>query len=88
MTKPKTQVIDVPQMPEKWSNLLAYLQNRIPDTFILEFPDEAAAKSATSCIYNVLARGIPGPPMIHTRRGRMVYIIKTQNAQKVIIRED
>ena len=88
MTKPKTLTIDVPKIAEKWQKLLIYLQNRVPDTFVLEFPDAGAAKKASACIYRVLSAGIPGCAMITAQRGCKVYVVKLHNAQTVIIREE
>ena len=88
MAQPKTIVIDMPEGPGKWLTLLTYLQNRIPDTFVLEFPNVAAAKQAAYLISRALSNGVPGCHMISTQRERCVYIVKIQNAQKVIIRED
>lgn len=88
MVNPKTQVIDVSRAHCKWQKLLVYLQNRIPDVFILEFPDELAAKRAEKNISRALRDGVPGCTMMHVHRGCNVYIVKLQNAQKVVIHEE
>lgn len=88
MAKLKPQIVKVPKVPQRWQKLLLYLQNRIPDAFVLEFPDAVAAKRAASCISRVLSDGVPGCSMISTQRGCNVYVVKLQNAQKVVIHEE
>ena len=86
MAKTKIQ-IDVLNMPERWVKLLLYLQNREPDAFMLEFPDERTARKAGIQIANALRRGVPGCSMVSAQRGRRVFVVKLHNAQTVIIKE-
>ena len=89
MAKPATRVLVVPkQQPRKWQTLLLHLQNATVDTFVLEFPDEAAAKKAAASISDAIYRTPTWFTLVHHRKGRERYLANLRNAQRVVIREE
>jgi hypothetical protein len=78
-------VVNLGRTPEKWLKLMLHLQNSMPSTFRLVFPDEASASNAGSKLIRVIQRQPTWFDVVITRRGCDVYVIKTQDVQKVVI---
>lgn len=82
----KVKVINLTGTYQKWDKLLHYLQNNVCDIFQLVFDDKETALES----YRKMHKNIKGATWFTLAlfcRGNCVYAVKTDRAQKVVIRD-
>lgn len=82
------KVINVGGVVKPWFRLLTHLKNSIPHSFRLVFSDETSARKAAKGMGNSITDQPQFAGMVVCRRGCEVYVIKTDFAQKVVIRDE
>ena len=83
----KTQVINLGKTDDKWLKLMHYLQNALPGTYQLVFPDSDSAVKASRRLSEMVTRHPTWFPMVVCQRYSCVYVIKVPFAQKVIVKD-
>lgn len=84
----KTQVINLINVHDKWLKLMLHLQNALTGAFQLIFPDADTARIAANRMNDAVDRHSEWFNLVICKRGSYVYVFKTQNVQKVVIRDE
>ncbi len=84
----ETKLINIGNKKGRWENLLLWMQNSATGSFHLVFKDVHAASVAAISMCQHLDKHYSWFSMVVVRRGCDIYVIKTQNTQKVVIRDE
>lgn len=81
-------IVNIGNSPQKWHDLLLLLKNATPTAFCLEFPDWKIAKDAARRILCQVEKYSSWFPFVVARRGCNVYVVKTNFARKVVVKDE
>ena len=81
-------IVNIGNSQQKWHDLLLLLRNSTATSFCLEFPDSTVAKNAVMRILHQIEKYSSWFPFVVARRGCNVYVVKTNFAKKVVVKDE
>lgn len=84
----KVQVINLTKTHEKWVKLLLYFQNGLPGVYQIILPDAETATKTMKKLYAALGRHPSWFNLMISQRENLIYVIKTQFVQKVVLKDE